>query len=163
MEHQPKRYVFGTDGTNVADWMVQSKRNRPTSTRDSADTSIDELHALHATLAHQHICPTGPDTVPTAPHVEMDPMVMTMCSTNNDNVDATTGSTQPALYFAGNCSQFQTKLVTLNVPSNSTNDGSTTDTCCRLVCIPKFSETSIAVLVNLNTMQVELLKLDSST
>ena len=166
VEHQPKRYIFGTDGTNVADWMLQSKRNRPTNTKGGAESSIDELQALHATLAHQHICPTGPDTVPTAPHIEIDPMVMSMCSGNNENnTDVTAVSKCPTLYFAGNCSQFQTKLVTLNVPTGLTtsDDTTTNETFCRLVCIPKFSETSIAVLVNLNTMQIELLKFDSST
>ena len=150
VENQRSRYIFGTDGTNVADWTRQAGRNRPASTKGS---SSNELHALHATLAHQHLCPTGPDTVPTAPHVEIDPMVMTSTSTH------------PTLYFAGNCSQFQTKLVTVNVPSSG-SDGSTghdnIETECRLVCIPKFSETSVAVLVNLDTMQVELLKFDAT-
>jgi DNA polymerase delta subunit 2 len=163
VEHQPKRYIFGTDGANVADWMKQSKRNRPTGINGACDSSIDELQALHATLAHQHICPTGPDTVPTAPHVELDPMVMTMySSTSNNNSDTAAGSAYPALYFAGNCSQFQTKLVTLDVHGNATSD-STDDVCCRLICIPKFNETSIAVLVNLSTLKVELLKFDAST
>ena len=156
-ENQAKRYILGTDGTNVADWMKQSKRNLPVSMKGSADSSMTELHALHATLAHQHMCPTGPDTVPTAPHIDIDPMVMTMSSSQENN----SGTTPcPTLYFAGNCTQFQTKLVTVNVPDDVTNH--TNDIFCRLVCIPEFSESSTAVLVNLNTMQTELLKFDTT-
>ena len=162
VENQTKRYILGSDGTNVADWLKQSKRNRPVSIIGTGGTesSNTELDALHATLAHQHMCPTGPDTVPTAPHIEIDPMVMTMYNTK-ENDSSTTTSPYPTLYFAGNRTQFQTKLVTVNVP-DTTNNTNASDMDCRLVCIPKFSETSIAVLVNLNTMQTELLKFDST-
>jgi DNA polymerase delta subunit 2 len=184
---RPKRNVIGTDGTNVADWILQTKQNDPFGgkSRMNKHATNTELDALHATLAHQHLCPTGPNTVPTAPHIETDPMVMMtvppsssteppslLPSTGDGN---TSGVSVPTLYFAGNCTQFQTKLVMTQsdisprpVPttSDAMNDGDDVNSTenmipnhvCRLVCIPKFIDTGIAVLVNLETLNVELLR-----
>jgi len=115
--------VLGTDGTNVKDLALQ--------------TAVTELEALQKTVEYAHMCPTGPDSVPTMPHAETDPMVMT-------NV--------PSIYFAGNCSKFSTGLVQVN---NSDNE-----TICRLVCLPKFLESGVACLVNLQTLDVELVRFE---
>jgi len=119
------KVVLGTDGTNVLDL--------------AARTSCSELDALQKTVEYAHVCPTGPDSVPTMPHVETDPMVLA-----HDKV--------PALYFAGNCSTFATRLVQVN------NGGKTTT--CRLVCLPKFLETGTACLVNLETLCTELVRFE---
>jgi DNA polymerase delta subunit 2 len=71
--------------------------------------------------------------VPTIPHPSEDPMVLTA---------------NPDLYFAGNCSKFATSLV----DSSSSKQRQK-----RLVCLPKFGETGEAVLVNMETLGVELL------
>lgn len=112
------KYVLGTDGTNVQDLTVNilSDKQEP----------VSELEALKRTLQAGHLCPTGPDTVPTIPHAATDPMVMT---------------THPDIYFAGNCSKFATAVV----------GGK------RLLCLPVFAETGEAILVNLETLQVEVL------
>jgi DNA polymerase delta subunit 2 len=115
-----RRTICGTDGLNVADWMQQTNRDH------------DALSALLATLRHGHMCPTGPSSVPTAPHTETDPMVL---------------PSAPCVYFAGNCARVQTQLV-----QTSTNEQ------CRLVCIPKFIDTGMAVLVNLHSLNVEVLR-----
>jgi len=58
----------------------------------------------------------------------------------------------PDLYFCGNCEEgFATKV--LSYDDDNENDSKT-----RLVCIPKFSETGEAVLVNLKTLDVEVLR-----
>jgi hypothetical protein len=49
---------------------------------------VSELQALERTMSTGHICPTGPDTMPTIPHPREDPMVLMMVT--------------PDLYFAGN-------------------------------------------------------------
>jgi DNA polymerase delta subunit 2 len=142
-DQRHRRLVIGTDGANVADFMKQ--------------TGLDsELEALRHTLAHQHICPTGPDTLPTAPHAETDPMVL-------KSFDQA-----PSVYFSGNATHFATQLVT--VQTRNANDtispeaatGLDAPTLCRLVCIPKFIESGTAVLVNLDSLAVELLKFDAS-
>lgn len=117
------KYVLGTDGRNVTD-LAQFLRD--------TDGPVSEIKALETTLRWGHICPTGPDSVPTMPHPVSDPMILPC---------------KPHIYFAGNCSAFATKIVD--------------DT--RLVCIPKFSISGTAVLVNLETLGCELLRFDDST
>jgi DNA polymerase delta subunit 2 len=134
------KFVLGTDGTNATDLamsLLKAKKIVPAADEENEKSSatelvepISHLEALRLTLKCGHICPTGPDTVPTMPHPETDPMVL--------------GET-PHLYFAGNCSHFETELFEDDC-SNSK---------CRLVCIPKFSETGVVVLVNLATMNVK--------
>ncbi|CAJ1942980.1 unnamed protein product [Cylindrotheca closterium] len=93
---------------------------------------ISELDALEKTLEWSHLCPTGPSSVPTVPHTERDPMVLEQ---------------KPQVYFCGNASKFAHKVW---------EDGTV------LLCVPKFSETSEAVLLNLETRKVELLRFDSN-
>lgn len=114
------RVVMGTDGTNVRD--LQSRiliDQQPAS----------ELDVLEKTLEWSHSCPTGPSSVPTVPHAETDPMVL------SEPLD---------LYFAGNCTKFATKEV------NGT----------RLVCVPSFETTGMAVLVQLGTMKVQVVRFE---
>jgi DNA polymerase delta subunit 2 len=138
--HRHRRLVIGTDGANVADFMKQTGLG-------------SELDALRHTLAHQHICPTGPDTLPTAPHAEADPMVL-------KSFDQA-----PNVYFSGNATHFATQLVTVQTRLTTSPEDATgldAPTVCRLVCIPKFIESGTAVLVNLDSLAVELLKFDAS-
>ena len=120
--HNETRDILGTDGTNVIDLALQ--------------TSCSELDALQKTVEYGHICPTGPDSVPTMPHAETDPMVLL-----HDKV--------PAIYFAGNCTDFATRLIQVNG-----------ERLCRLVCLPKFLDTGKACLVNLETLSVELVRFE---
>jgi DNA polymerase delta subunit 2 len=131
------KYVVGTDGTNVVDLArhVVKEIARETEMDDGVDmpalyAPLSHLESLQQTLKWCHLCPTGPDSVPTAPHVAQDPMVLNeLC---------------PSLYFCGNADMFATSLC---------NDDMT-----RLVCVPKFSESGEGVLVNLETLDVELLR-----
>jgi DNA polymerase delta subunit 2 len=125
------KYVLGTDGRNVTD-LVQFLLSKNEKKDDEAASPVTELEALERTLQWGHMCPTGPDSVPTMPHAESDPMIIPH---------------MPNVYFAGNCSKFATKTC-----SDST----------RLVCIPKFATTGEAVLVNLDTLGCEILRFDDS-
>lgn len=158
--HTLQQYVIGTDGRNVQDLtkrllkvVATKKGNQGEEPGDNSDNTnendvddnddivyepISELDALELTLKWKHICPTGPETVPTVPHgpTNPDPMVL-----RDDTV--------PSIYFCGNSTQFATKLV------RNVNDAAPTT---RLICVPKFAETGEAVLVNIKTLQVELLR-----
>ena len=143
----PKMRMIGTDGLNVHD-LQQHVVN------DNGTAPIAELDALQKTLEWGHLCPTGPDTVPTAPHAEQDPMVLLPCleGGNDDDDDKNGSDVLPQLYFCGNATEFATRRV------NVTTKGNHPSQTVRLVCIPKFAETSTAVLVNVKTLEVELLK-----
>lgn len=138
------KVVIGTDGLNVRDLqrhvLVSSRRDddddvdddvdRGTAGGDGTVRRLTELEALERTLEWSHLCPTGPDSLGMVPHD--DPMVMSGCA--------------PHVYFCGNCEEgFATKV--------SSTNGIT-----RLICVPKFSDTGEAVLVNLETLEVELLR-----
>ena len=144
-------FVVGTDGENVRDLCQSMLKKEGETLKDSTNDDateddskeelvyapISELEALKKTLEWSHMCPTGPDSVPTIPHQDMDPMVL----------DST-----PHVYFAGNATAFATELVT--------NDGTGTKT--RVVCVPQFADTGAAVLVNLETLGVEVLRFEES-
>ncbi|KZC11620.1 PREDICTED: DNA polymerase delta small subunit-like [Dufourea novaeangliae] len=82
---------------------------------------------LECTLDWKHYAPTAPDTVPAYPYSKIDPFIITE---------------YPDIYFAGNMDKYDTKLVTAN-------EGQTI----RVICIPKFSETQTAVLVDLQDLR----------
>lgn len=114
------KLLVATDGANVEDLQKHIlKDNAPISTLD----------ALQRTLEWSHLCPTGPDSVPTVPHLEQDPMVL---------------EELPHLLVCGNVPQFATRTT----PTTT------------LVCVPQFSRTGEAVLVNMETLQVELLRFE---
>ncbi|EFN73926.1 DNA polymerase delta subunit 2 [Camponotus floridanus] len=90
---------------------------------------LSSLEWLERTLIWRHYAPTGPDTLPIHPFFKNDPFVMKEC---------------PDIYFAGNMDVYDTKLIT-------TDEGQTI----RLICVPKFSETKTAVLVNLQDLTTQ--------
>ena len=124
------RLVVGTDGENIADLRksILQQGSGAGSDDDAALSQVTDLQALGNTLDWAHMCPTGPDSVPTIPHADMDPMVL---------------SQTPHIYFSGAASKFDTSLA---------NDQT------RLVCVPSFADTGEVVLVNLKSLEVELLR-----
>eukprot|EP00741_Cyanophora_paradoxa_P021806 tig00000241_g21049.t1 len=99
-------------------------------------TLTSPLDALERTLEWRHIAPTAPDTLGCYPYHDEDPFIISEC---------------PDLYFAGNQSEFGTKLVT--GPQGQK---------CRLVTIPTFAQTGSIVLVNLVTLDVERVTLEAA-
>jgi DNA polymerase delta subunit 2 len=141
------KVVLGTDGRNVADlrrYMAVATDNATGSAKMDVDgeeggagneeeeekqqlAPPTALDALEATLNFAHVAPTGPDSLPTYPAFEDDPFVMDV---------------RPDLYFAGNCDQYETRVTAQGT---------------RLVCVPSFDATGKAVLVNLRTMDCEVI------
>ena len=93
---------------------------------------------LVETLHFRHIAPTAPDTLATYPHFEQDPFVL---------------AEAPHVYFAGNTREFATSVL------ESAGGAATT----RVVCVPSFADTGIAVLVHLGTLEVTPLQFGVST
>ncbi|XP_076248112.1 DNA polymerase delta subunit 2 [Calliopsis andreniformis] len=90
---------------------------------------VSPLTWLERTLDWRHYAPTAPDTLSAYPYSNVDPFVMMEC---------------PYVYFVGNMDKYDTKLITAS-------KGQTT----RLICIPKFSETQTAVLVDLHDLKTQ--------
>mmetsp|Transcript_15002 Transcript_15002/g.34773 ORF Transcript_15002/g.34773 Transcript_15002/m.34773 type:complete len:535 (-) Transcript_15002:162-1766(-) len=150
--------VLGTDGLNVRDLQkyvlktpcsneVQNSNNHSDHTNSSSPLPLSELDALEQTLRWAHICPTGPNSPDIGMVPSGDPMVMSRRA--------------PNIYFCGNCEEgFASKLFFHNAENghDTSMTGKAGEPKTRLICVPKFSETGEAVLVNLKTLEVELLQ-----
>ncbi|VEU38538.1 unnamed protein product [Pseudo-nitzschia multistriata] len=152
------RLVLGTDGLNVRD-LQKHVLSPPVGNTGGGNGTVDppeaepargpepltELEALERTLRWGHVCPSAPSSAAIGMVPSGDPMAMGRKSKT------------PSLYFCGNCEEgFATKLM-----KHDEDGGGEATT--RLVCVPKFSETGEAVLVDLNTLEVELLRFKADT
>ncbi|XP_011500495.1 PREDICTED: DNA polymerase delta small subunit-like [Ceratosolen solmsi marchali] len=88
--------------------------------------TLEPIEWLERSLEWRHLCPTAPDTVPCLPFYKSDPFILKEC---------------PDIYFSGNMEKFQTRLY----------EGKEGQKVC-LLCIPKFSATQTAVVVDLETL-----------
>mmetsp|Transcript_9780 Transcript_9780/g.18386 ORF Transcript_9780/g.18386 Transcript_9780/m.18386 type:complete len:497 (-) Transcript_9780:249-1739(-) len=135
---------MGSDGYNISDLLRFISKKKKKKKKDETHNDDDEaesnqenlepatsLEALELTLMVNHMAPTGPDSLPTFPFKDKDPFVM---------------EKTPHVYFAGNCDRFETKVVE--------RQGLKT----RLVCVPSFSKTGQAVLLNLKSLECIVLE-----
>ncbi|KAK2584180.1 hypothetical protein KPH14_006608 [Odynerus spinipes] len=81
---------------------------------------------LENTLYWRHYAPTAPDTLSLYPYFKCDPFIIKEC---------------PDIYFAGNMEKYDTKMIF--------DEGQTV----RLVCVPNFSKTQTAVLLDLESLE----------
>ena len=148
------RLVLGTDGLNVRDlqkYILKPPSSDSDNDNDNMPQRLTELEALEQTLRWAHLCPTGPNS----PDIGMVPLGDPMAMNSKQS---------PNIYFCGNSNEgFATKLLkhkntTTTAASSSSSSSSSSEGKTRLVCVPKFSETGEAVLVNLNTLAVEVLR-----
>uniref|UniRef100_A0A7C9ENC8 Uncharacterized protein n=1 Tax=Opuntia streptacantha TaxID=393608 RepID=A0A7C9ENC8_OPUST len=91
----------------------------------------DKLEFMERTLRWRHIAPTAPNTLGCYPFTDKDPFVLESC---------------PHVYFVGNQDKYETRLI-------DGPEGQVT----RLICIPKFSETGVAVVLNLRNLECHVL------
>jgi DNA polymerase delta subunit 2 len=137
--------VLGSDGLNVADlrrFLPQSVTKGGSDGEDEL-TTVSAIDALNHTFRYGHIAPTGPDSLPMFPSSESDPFIL---------------NKRPAVYFSGNCDKFESLLVGANGEEiDSATSGKDVS---RLICIPSFALTGEVVLVNLKTLECEVMSFD---
>lgn len=95
----------------------------------------DQVEFMERTLKWRHIAPTAPDTLGCYPYTDKDPFIINAC---------------PHIYFCGNQKNFMTRTL-------KGEDGQLV----RLVSIPSFSDSGIAVLVNLKDLSCHVLSLST--
>lgn len=134
---------LGSDGLNIMDLRRYIAKRVITNDADEVDDEgnmlepklefkeTSPLEALESALKYNHIAPTGPDSLPTFPFEETDPFVI---------------EDTPHVFFAGNCDDFETKLV---------KDG---EVVTRLVCVPSFLKTGKAVILGLKSMECAVIE-----
>lgn len=138
------RCFLGSDGMNIMDLRRFIAKKCITECEDEVDDEgnmveskveikeMSPLETLELALKFHHIAPTGPDSLPTFPFSDTDPFVMVKT---------------PHVFFAGNCDEYETKLLE-GCPGVKT----------RLICVPSFSKTGEAVILNLKTMDCTVVK-----
>ncbi|EWC46283.1 hypothetical protein DRE_04454 [Drechslerella stenobrocha 248] len=97
--------------------------------------SNDRLGMMERTLRWRHVAPTAPDTLWCFPFQDVDKFIVEDC---------------PHVYFVGNQPEFGTRLAY-----------GPKDQVVRLVALPKFSETGELVLLDLDTLECELVSFKS--
>ncbi|GAB4851533.1 DNA polymerase delta subunit 2 [Ancistrocladus abbreviatus] len=94
----------------------------------------DTLEFMERTLKWRHLAPSAPNTLGCYPFTDRDPFLLESC---------------PHVYFVGNQDRYETCL--LNGPKAQL---------VRLVCIPKFCETGVAVALNLRNLECHALSFE---
>ncbi|WVZ07527.1 hypothetical protein V8G54_020873 [Vigna mungo] len=89
---------------------------------DKYSDAKDKLEFMERTLRWRHLAPTAPNTLGCFPFTERDPFFIESC---------------PHVYFVGNQDKFETRII-------KGSEGQLV----RLICVPKFSETGVAVMVS---------------
>ncbi|XP_010263452.1 PREDICTED: DNA polymerase delta small subunit isoform X2 [Nelumbo nucifera] len=89
----------------------------------------DSLDFMERTLRWRHLAPTAPNTLGCYPFTDKDPFLIESC---------------PHVYFVGNQNKYKTRLL---------REGQLV----RLICIPKFLETGVAVVLNMRNLECHTL------
>ncbi|KAL6263557.1 hypothetical protein P5V15_006347 [Pogonomyrmex californicus] len=117
----------------IADRIIIGSSGQPIEDiiKATGETNLSSLDWLEKTLVWKHMCPTAPDTLPIYPYSMKDPFIINYC---------------PDIYFVGNTDTVETKLW-----KGEENQ------VVRLICIPKFSSTHTAVIVDIETLETEFI------
>ncbi|KAK8935982.1 DNA polymerase delta small subunit [Platanthera zijinensis] len=98
---------------------------------DKYSIAENKLEYVERTLRWRHLAPTTPNTLGCYPFTEKDPFYIETC---------------PNVYFVGNQDKYETRL--LQGPENQL---------VRLICIPRFCESGVTVMLNLRDFKCHAL------
>ncbi|XP_054804350.1 DNA polymerase delta small subunit isoform X2 [Prosopis cineraria] len=98
---------------------------------DKYSEAKDKLEFMERTLRWRHLAPTAPNTLGCYPFTDRDPFFLESC---------------PHVYFVGNQDKYETRVI-------KGSEGQLV----RLICVPKFNETGVAVMLNLRDLQCHAL------
>ncbi|KAK1327156.1 DNA polymerase delta small subunit [Acorus calamus] len=93
--------------------------------------ATETLDFMERTLRWRHLAPTAPNTLGCYPFTDRDPFLIESC---------------PHVYFVGNQKNYETRVI-------KGSEGQSV----RLISIPKFSETGIAVMLNISNLECHAL------
>ncbi|RAL08937.1 DNA-directed DNA polymerase delta subunit POL31 [Aspergillus homomorphus CBS 101889] len=144
--------LWGSSGQNVDDVLRYLNFSDPESNPASTDGDVEaRIRIMEAMLRWRCGVPTAPDTIWSYPFQTHDPFVIETC---------------PHIFFAGNQPRFKTAVIEGDMPLklNGTDtemtgtDDNTLGPRVRLLSIPKFKETGELILVDVETLEVEVVK-----
>ncbi|GMM36127.1 DNA-directed DNA polymerase delta subunit [Saccharomycopsis crataegensis] len=144
--------MLGTGGQNINDMFkylmpydVSSKESTPEESvidkdkisQQKVDSEKLRADIIEATINWQNIIPSCPDTLWTYPFKDDDPFTLTEV---------------PHVYFVGNQPQFQSRWLKFTTVSGK-------EIFVRLISIPKFNETGEIVLLDMNSLEPNVVKI----
>ncbi|PYH36388.1 DNA-directed DNA polymerase delta subunit POL31 [Aspergillus neoniger CBS 115656] len=145
--------LWGSSGQNVDDILrYLNFADEEGNVADGAGDIEARMRVMEAMLRWRCGVPTAPDTLWSYPFQTHDPFVIQTC---------------PHIFFAGNQPQFKTAVIEGDAPlklngadteMTGTDDDNTSGPRVRLLSIPKFKETGELVLVDTETLEVEVVK-----
>ncbi|KAI9823641.1 MAG: hypothetical protein M1819_001154 [Sarea resinae] len=119
---------------DIQGWRFQGTGGQPVDDIFKYVEGDDRLDMMEHILRWRCAAPTAPDTLWSYPFQETDPFVMEEC---------------PHVYFVGNQPRFETRLI--EGPAGQT---------VRLIALPKFKETGELVLLDAQTLELEVVRFD---
>ncbi|KAL2808592.1 DNA polymerase delta subunit 2 [Aspergillus granulosus] len=144
---------WGSSGQNVDDVLRYLNFADEDGNIDTNGDAEERVRIMEAMLRWRCGFPTAPDTIWSYPFQTHDPFVMHAC---------------PHLFFTGNQPQFRTAVIEGDTPLKLGEDIEMSGTdeeapvpTVRLVSIPKFRETGELVLVDTETLEVEIVRFGS--
>ncbi|PKY02107.1 DNA polymerase delta subunit 2 [Aspergillus campestris IBT 28561] len=142
--------LWGSSGQNVDDVLRYLDFGDPEGDDPEGDAE-PRMRVMEAMLRWRCGVPTAPDTLWSYPFQSHDPFVMESC---------------PHLFFAGNQPRFKTTVIEGDSPLKLNGDVEMTDADepsggprVRLLSVPRFRETGELVLVDAETLEVEVVQI----
>ncbi|KAJ5403856.1 DNA polymerase delta subunit 2 [Penicillium cosmopolitanum] len=140
--------LWGCSGQNVDD--VLRYLDFAGDDENETDSAEARMRVMEAMLRWRCGVPTAPDTLWSYPFQEVDPFVLEAC---------------PHIFFAGSQPSFKTTLIDDMIPlrldggdTEMTDTGNNSPTRVRVLSIPRFQKTGELVLVDTETLEVEVVR-----
>ncbi|KAG5290101.1 DNA polymerase delta small subunit [Histoplasma ohiense] len=137
---------WGCSGQNVDDVLRYIDLEVEGDTLQGSESDKDgeaRLRLMEAMLRWRCAVPTAPDTLWCYPYQTHDPFTLQSC---------------PHVFFAGNQPSFRTGIVEASTTLSSADNGEEQGTRVRVIALPKFSQTGEIVLVDAETLELEVVK-----
>ncbi|QVM13637.1 hypothetical protein D8B26_008245 [Coccidioides posadasii str. Silveira] len=135
--------LWGCSGQNVDD-VLRYMSLDDDQTENGQDIEGDtRLRLMEAMLRWRCAVPTAPDTIWCYPFQDKDPFVLQAC---------------PHVFFTGNQPAFRTTVIEKSVSASSMDVEGDQPSKVRLLALPKFRETGELVLLDAETLEVEVVK-----
>ncbi|WEW60016.1 DNA polymerase delta small subunit Cdc1 [Emydomyces testavorans] len=140
--------LWGCSGQNVDDvlrYVSLDNDDNNNGNENGEDSNGDtRLRLMEAMLRWRCAVPTAPDTIWCYPFQDYDPFVLQAC---------------PHVFFVGNQPTFRTAVIEQSMSSSSMDmEGEYQPSRVRLVTVPRFSETGEMVLLDTETLEVEVVR-----
>ncbi|CAG8090415.1 unnamed protein product [Penicillium salamii] len=143
--------VWGCSGQNVDDVLRYMTLESSESSPDGSIGSDARIRVMEAMLRWRCGVPTAPDTIWSYPYQSDDPYILESC---------------PHIFFAGNQPEFKTATIEGDVPLRLDGDTDMTGADgsdvpgVRVLALPKFNETGQLILVDTETLEVEVVRFE---